>query len=160
MNLFSHFSVCKHFPWSPLWVGAANTWNSCFFLLTDSRNLLASNVTILKKKLLLRTNYTTTMTIIIIRTLFESFSEVDLGVFDYDDFMSSWKATRLPTTLKKASNKSCWKLNFLQKSQWANMSIFSWSGVRGLEGLPCLKYYSVLKRATQDRSWNSVCIYL
>ncbi len=34
---------------------------------------------------------------------------------------------------KKVSNKSCSELNFLQKSQWAHMSISSGSGTRVLQ---------------------------
>ncbi len=37
------------------------------------------------------------------------------------------------------------KINPLGKSQWAPISIFPRSGARGLERLPSLKYYNVLK---------------
>ncbi len=33
--------------------------------------------------------------------------------------------------MKKASNKSCCELNFVQKTQWAHMSISHKSGARG-----------------------------
>ncbi len=48
--------------------------------------------------------------------------------------------------VKKASNKSCSKLNFLQKNPGTHMSISPQSGARWLERLICLKYYFVLKR--------------
>ncbi len=44
--------------------------------------------------------------------------------------------------MKKASSKSCSKLNFLQKRQWAHMSTTTRSGTRGIERLLCLKYFS------------------
>ncbi len=45
---------------------------------------------------------------------------------------------------KKASNKSCLELNFIQKSSRVHMSISAWSGARGLQRLIWLKYYFVL----------------
>ncbi len=49
-------------------------------------------------------------------------------------------------TSKKASNKSCLELNFIQKNQRAHISVSPQSGARGCEGLIQLKYYIVLKR--------------
>ncbi len=46
---------------------------------------------------------------------------------------------------ENASNKSCWALNFEQKSQWAHMSIFPSNEARGLQRLVRFKYYIVLK---------------
>ncbi len=43
---------------------------------------------------------------------------------------------------KKASNKSCLKSNFVQKSPQTHMSISPWSGARELERLASSKYYS------------------
>ncbi len=48
-------------------------------------------------------------------------------------------------TYKKASNKSCSELNFVQKSAQAHMSFSPWSGARGLERLIWLKYNIALK---------------
>ncbi len=36
-------------------------------------------------------------------------------------------------------------MNFLQKNQWAHMSISPGSGASGLQGLPCLKHFNVLQ---------------
>ncbi len=44
--------------------------------------------------------------------------------------------------MKKASNKNCSEFNFLQKTQWAHMSIYLGSGDKGLQRLPCFKYSS------------------
>ncbi len=44
---------------------------------------------------------------------------------------------------KKVSNKSCLKLNFVQRSLWEHISIFPRSGGRGLERFPSLKYNNV-----------------
>ncbi len=46
---------------------------------------------------------------------------------------------------KKGLSKSCLKLNFLQISQWARMSISHQSGARGMEKLIWLKYLNVQK---------------
>ncbi len=45
---------------------------------------------------------------------------------------------------KNASNKSSWALNFLQKSQYMNMSISFRSGARGHRRSPYMKYYNVV----------------
>ncbi len=55
-------------------------------------------------------------------------------------------AERLRDIWRKASSKSSLKLNSLQKSHWAHMSISLRSGARGLERLIRLKYYNVQKR--------------
>ncbi len=47
---------------------------------------------------------------------------------------------------KKASNKSCSELNFVQKSPQAHLAIFLQSGARGLERLIWLKYNTLMKR--------------
>ncbi len=52
---------------------------------------------------------------------------------------------KIPIILKNNSNKYRSELNFLQKSQWAHMSISPRSEARRLERLPYLKYYSVLE---------------
>ncbi len=46
---------------------------------------------------------------------------------------------------KKFQIKSCSDFHFLQKTQWAHMSIFPQSRARWLKRLPCLKYYNVWK---------------
>ncbi len=53
---------------------------------------------------------------------------------------------KIRITSKKALNKSCSKLNFVQESPRAHMSIFPWSGARGLERLARLEYYSIGKQ--------------
>ncbi len=58
---------------------------------------------------------------------------------------------KIPIIWKKASSKSCLALHFLQKSQWAHMSISQptpppQSGTRGLYRLIWLQYYSAQKR--------------
>ncbi len=52
---------------------------------------------------------------------------------------------KISIILKKVSSKSCSKLNFVQKSPRAHMSIPPQSGARGLERLIWLLYYMVLK---------------
>ncbi len=54
--------------------------------------------------------------------------------------------SKIRITWKKASNKSCSELNFVQKSPWAHMSISHRSRAWELERLIWLKYYIVLKR--------------
>ncbi len=54
---------------------------------------------------------------------------------------------------KKLEIKKCLKLNFVQKSPWAHMSISPWSGARVLERLACSKYYDVGK--WQHSIWGS-----
>ncbi len=46
---------------------------------------------------------------------------------------------------KHASTKSCGELNSVQKSKYAYMFIFLWSGAGGLQRLICFKYYIVPK---------------
>ncbi len=46
---------------------------------------------------------------------------------------------------KKASNESCSKLNFVQKSPQAHISISPRSGATTFEGLIWLLYYIILK---------------
>ncbi len=52
--------------------------------------------------------------------------------------------------IKNGSNKNCLELNFLQKTQYAHMSISPRRGDKGLQKLICLKYFNVLK-------WKSRC---
>ncbi len=61
---------------------------------------------------------------------------------------SLWDSTRpnIYITSKKASNKSCSKPNFTQKSSRAHMSISPTSGARGLQRSICLKSYNVQKQ--------------
>ncbi len=47
------------------------------------------------------------------------------------DSFSSLLLAKLPIISKNVWNKSCWKLNFLRKTQWAHTSIFPRSGARG-----------------------------
>ncbi len=59
---------------------------------------------------------------------------------NYIQFMAQHCKIRI--TSKKASNKSCLNLNFIQKSLQTHMSIYLGSGARGLERLASSKYYS------------------
>ncbi len=61
------------------------------------------------------------------------------------DSLYSSALPKIQIIRKNALNKICWKLNFLQKTQWAHMSISCRSKARGLLRLPCLKQYNVLK---------------
>ncbi len=63
------------------------------------------------------------------------------------DVCSLWGSTlpKVRITSKKASNKSCSKLNFAQKSPRAYTSISPMSGARGLQRSVCLKSYNVQK---------------
>ncbi len=45
---------------------------------------------------------------------------------------------KIRVTSEKASNKSCWELNFVWRSPRAHMSIFPQSGARGLQRSVCL----------------------
>ncbi len=60
-------------------------------------------------------------------------------------FTQELNAAKITDNNKKASNKSCSELNFLQKSYQAHVSISLRSGIRGLQRLPCLKHFNVLK---------------
>ncbi len=60
------------------------------------------------------------------------------------DSLYSSMLLKLPIILKNASNKSCYALNFVQKSQRTHMSICPRSGARGLRGLQSLKYYTAI----------------
>ncbi len=64
---------------------------------------------------------------------------------------SVWSSTppKIRIGSKKASNKTCLKLNFVQKNLRAHMSIFPRSGARGLERFPFLKNYYVQKRGSR-----------
>ncbi len=64
----------------------------------------------------------------------------------------SWTLQKIPITSKKVSNKNCLELNFQQKAQWMYISILPRSGTMGEGGvqrLPCLKYYNLLKRESR-----------
>ncbi len=65
------------------------------------------------------------------------------------DSLSGWTLLKLLIISKNCSNISCSELNFVQESQWAHMPIPLKSGARGLERLPSLKYYYVLKRESR-----------
>ncbi len=54
-------------------------------------------------------------------------------------------ARKIMIYLKNALNKSCSEFNFLQKTQWTNVSISLYSGARGLQRLPFLKYFNALE---------------
>ncbi len=60
---------------------------------------------------------------------------------------SLWGSTlpKIRIFWKKASNKSCSKSNFSQKSRQAHTAISSMSGARGLQRSLCLKSYNVQK---------------
>ncbi len=69
-----------------------------------------------------------------------------------DSFQSSM-LPKIPIILKIASNKNCSKLNFLKKPQWMHIFISPRSGARGLQTLPCLKYYNVLQWESKFTLW-------
>ncbi len=54
-------------------------------------------------------------------------------------FTFSLNDTEITDYIKHRTNKSCWELNFIQKSQWAHISISLMSGARGLQKLICFK---------------------
>ncbi len=56
-----------------------------------------------------------------------------------DSFLG-WRLPKLPIISNNCSNKSCWELNFVLKSQWMHMSISTRDGVGLLERLICFKY--------------------
>ncbi len=65
----------------------------------------------------------------------------------YTAMLKSLRITpKIRVILKNSSNKSCWTLNCIQKSQWDNMSISPTNGARGHKGLIWIKYYYVQKR--------------
>ncbi len=64
----------------------------------------------------------------------------------YVDWLYGSILPKIVIIWKKAWSESCWEFNFLQKTQWAHVSISPKCGARGLERLLCLKYYNVLKR--------------
>ncbi len=68
-----------------------------------------------------------------------------------------WRLPQILTICKKVSNKSFWDLNYLQKTQWAHMSIFPWSGAMGLQRFPCSKYYKVWKWENKNDSDAERC---
>ncbi len=53
------------------------------------------------------------------------------------NYIQFWGSTlpKIRIASKKASNESCSKLNYVQNSLWAHMTIPLWSGARGLERL-------------------------
>ncbi len=53
---------------------------------------------------------------------------------------------KLPIISKNVSNRSCRKLNFVQKTQCTHMSISPGSGAREHQRWPYFKYYSVLHK--------------
>ncbi len=59
--------------------------------------------------------------------------------------LSGWILLKLPIISENASNKSCWALNFIQKSQRMLMPISPRSEARGLDRLICFKYYIAQK---------------
>ncbi len=59
--------------------------------------------------------------------------------------MEGSMAPKIRIISKKASNKSCSELNFIQKSLQAHTSISPQGGARELERLMWLEYYIVLK---------------
>ncbi len=73
------------------------------------------------------------------------YDDYDNMVFWYELWFLGSTLPKLPTISKNASNKNCWELNFLQKTQQVHMSIFPRSRARGVGRLPYFKYYNVLK---------------
>ncbi len=63
--------------------------------------------------------------------------------------MLDWTLLKIPLTSKNVSYKNCQKLNFLQKTQWATMSIFPSIGTKGLQRLPRFKYCNELKQESR-----------
>ncbi len=51
------------------------------------------------------------------------------------DSLLGWSLPKLPIISINCSNKSCWELNFVQKSQWTHTSISAREGARALEKL-------------------------
>ncbi len=62
-------------------------------------------------------------------------------------------AAEITDYIKKLFKQSCRELNFIQKSQWAHMSISPKCGARELERLICIKYYIVLKWESRFTFW-------
>ncbi len=61
------------------------------------------------------------------------------------DSLQGSPLSRIRIVSKKASNKSCSELNFVQKSTLGHMSISLKSGARGLQRSVCLKSFNVQK---------------
>ncbi len=55
-----------------------------------------------------------------------------------DSFLG-WRQPKLPIISNNWSNKCCWELNFVQKSQWTHLSISARGGARSLERSICFK---------------------
>ncbi len=110
----------------------------CYNLCTTSifylHNIIMLKITILKKKRCYRLYFHLLMVIC---------TRISLNIILYwigkVDSLSGWMLPKLPIISKNCSNKS-WKLNFVQKSQWAHMSISLRSGAMMLERLSSLKY--------------------
>ncbi len=71
------------------------------------------------------------------------------------DSFSGWKLSKLLIILKNCSNKSIWALHFVQKSQWAHMSISPNSGGQRLQRSVCSKSDNVQKWE-MDSLWGSM----
>ncbi len=65
------------------------------------------------------------------------------------DSLWGWTLPKIRITSKRASNKSCWALNSMQKSQWTHMSIYHQSEARDSKDCYRLKYYNVQKRESR-----------
>ncbi len=52
---------------------------------------------------------------------------------------------KIPSIYKKVSNKNDLELNFLQKIQQVQISIFLMTGAKGFQRLTCLKYFNELE---------------
>ncbi len=73
------------------------------------------------------------------------FSNIILYWNEKVDSLSGSMLPKLLIISENASIKSCWELNYVQKSQWGHMSISAGSGTMGLQRLICFKYEIVLK---------------
>ncbi len=90
------------------------------------------------------------------RPPFSSHSSPHLNIIMYwnekEDKLEGLTLPKIPIISKKGSNKSCWRLNFLQKTVRSHVSISSQSGARALQRLPFSKYYYILKREKSSPS--------
>ncbi len=113
-------------------------YNLCTSLKFHIYNVMMLENIILKKKRCYRPKF----------SFINDYSRTSRNIilyWNWESIFTFW-LLKLPIISKNWSNKSCWELNFVQKSQWAHMSVSSRSWTKGLERLPSLKYYNVLKQ--------------
>ncbi len=80
-----------------------------------------------------------------------------IGSFYLQLYLLGPNAAKINDCIKSGSNKSCFGINFLQKTQWTHISIFPRGGDGRLQRWKFFKYYNIIEWESTFTLWLEHC---